>query len=338
MRHVTVPVFVPFAGCPQRCVYCDQRAIAADRIPSADEVSAALAKACTIVFAGNAVQPPAENAQIAFFGGSFTAIPQPQMIALLHAAQPYLCPGKFSSIRVSTRPDAVEAPVLTLLRQYGVRTVELGAQSMFDEVLSRNRRGHTAETTAAAAVRVKQFGFELGLQMMTGLYGSTPQQDLKTAEKLLALRPDFLRVYPTVVLEGTELAALWRSGEYVPPSLTETVTLCAEIAELAHNAEIPIIRMGLHSDLCAGQPLAGPFHPAFGELVTSCRLLRRMQAALSAMPAGKYTVFAAPGSVSPAVGQHKSNVKALAAQGWQIAVRPECDLAAMEIKIEKGAR
>lgn len=193
------------------------------------------------------------DAEIAFFGGSFTAIGRDYMLELLEAAAPFVG-GAFRGIRISTRPDAVDGETLGLLRRYGVTAVELGAQSMDDGVLDQNLRGHTAADVERAAGLVRDAGFELGLQMMTGLYGSDEARDFMTAERLAACAPDTVRVYPTVVMEGTGLAALWRAGAYRPQTLEEAVSLGARLLEFFEGKGVRVIRMGLHA---AGLPRAG---------------------------------------------------------------------------------
>lgn len=182
------------------------------------------------------------DAEIAFFGGSFTAIGRDYMLELLEAAAPFVG-GAFRGIRISTRPDAVDGETLGLLRRYGVTAVELGAQSMDDGVLDQNLRGHTAADVERAAGLVRDAGFELGLQMMTGLYGSDEARDFMTAERLAACAPDTVRVYPTVVMEGTGLAALWRAGAYRPQTLEEAVSLGARLLEFFEGKGVRVIRM-----------------------------------------------------------------------------------------------
>jgi histone acetyltransferase (RNA polymerase elongator complex component) len=160
-----------------------------------------------------------ENTEIAFFGGSFTAIDRSYMVSLLEEAKPFIENKVFSGIRISTRPDAIDEEVLLLLKKYGVTAIELGAQSMNDEVLLSNRRGHTVDDVVNASLLIKKHGFSLGLQMMTGLYKSTREIDVETAKRIVALKPDTVRIYPTIVLENTHLAELLKSGEYKPEEL-----------------------------------------------------------------------------------------------------------------------
>ena len=254
------------------------------------------------------------SAEIAFFGGRFTAVPRDYMVSLLEAAHESVKEFGFAGIRCSTRPDAVGEEVLYLLKKYGVTAVELGAQSMDDEVLSLNRRGHTSGQTEAAAQRVKAFGFQLGLQMMTGLYGDTDGRALETAERMIALKPSTVRIYPTVVLQGTYLAELYARGEYTPQTLEEAVTLCALLLPLFEDAGIKVIRMGLHAQTAVeAQKLAGPYHPAFRELVQSRVFLEKLLSCLE--KPGRYVVRVHPQSISVALGQGKKNREILRQEG-----------------------
>ena len=202
MKHANVSVFVPHAGCPHQCSFCDQRAISGARdAPDGAAVAALCARA------ERELAQKGRTAQIAFFGGSFTAVSRPYMIELLEAARPFLGRGVFTGVRVSTRPDCIDDETLDTLTRYGVTAVELGAQSMDDAVLSKNGRGHTADDTNRASALVRAHGLELGLQMMTGLYGANEASDLMSARLIAALMPATVRVYPTLVLEGTRLAA-----------------------------------------------------------------------------------------------------------------------------------
>lgn len=254
------------------------------------------------------------SAEIAFFGGSFTAVPRDYMLSLLKAAHGAVKDFGFAGIRCSTRPDAVGEEMLRLLKKYGVTAVELGAQSMNDEVLSLNRRGHTAAQTEAAAQRVKAFGFQLGLQMMTGLYGDTDGRAQETARRIISLKPSAVRIYPTVVLRGTYLAELYAQGEYIPQTLEEAVTLCAVLLPLFEDAGIKVIRMGLHAQAAVeAQKLAGPYHPAFRELVQSRVFLEQLRSYL-AKP-GRYVVRVHPQSISIALGQGRMNIGLLKQEG-----------------------
>lgn len=317
MRHVNVALFVPHRGCPHACAFCNQRTISGHTAPLTPE---AVRAACETA---RACPHDVNNSEVAFFGGSFTAIDRAEMIALLEAARPYV--GRdFGGVRISTRPDCVDDGALSLLKDYGVTAIELGAQSMDDTVLALNGRGHTARDTEAACERIRRHGFSLGLQMMTGLYGSDAEKDRATARRFTALRPDTVRIYPTVVLEGTRLADLWRRGAYVPPSLEDSVALCADLLRLFRANGIRVIRLGLHSGGSVEEGyLAGVYHPAFGELCESrvCRdlLARRLRD----LPPGAYAVRVNPRDLSKMIGQKKANLAYFRSLGYDLTVKQD---------------
>ena len=317
MKHVNVALFVPHLGCPHTCVFCNQRTISGQTRPLTPEQ---IRSACETA---KGCEHDVKNSEIAFFGGSFTAIDREEMIACLEAARPYV--GRdFGGIRVSTRPDCVDDGVLSLLREYGVTAVELGAQSMDDAVLALNERGHTAKDTEAACERIRRYGFSLGLQMMTGLYGSDEEKDRQTARRFVELHPDTVRIYPTVVLEHTRLAELWRRGEYAPPSLEDSVALCANLLRLFRENRIRVIRLGLHSGGNVEEGyLAGVYHPAFGELCES-RIFRDLtEERLQGFSSGAYTLRVNPRDLSKAIGQKKANLAYFRGIGYDLTVRQD---------------
>lgn len=324
MRHANVALFIPNNGCPHACSFCSQKSITGHTVqPSPRDVTEAAETAL------RSLGPAAKSAEIAFFGGSFTAVERGYMLSLLEAAAPYVKSGAFSGIRISTRPDGIDPEILRLLKSYGVTAVELGAQSMDDRVLALNGRGHTAAQVASAAALIRAAGLSLGVQMMTGLYGDTPEGAWKTAGRLAALGPDCARIYPTVVLRGTKLGELFLSGEYRPPELEETVGLCAGLLDFFEARGIPVIRLGLHaSPELERDRLSGPWHPAFRELCESRRLLKRMEAELSedTVPKGAITLRVNPRSVSAAIGQKKCNLRALSALGYPAAVKQDASV------------
>jgi len=273
------------------------------------------------------LSPRFSKAEIAFFGGSFTAIPREKMLALLKAVQPFRDHPAFGGIRVSTRPDAIDREILSILRQHGVRAIELGAQSLYNEVLEANGRGHTAEQVREAALLIRQGGFELGLQMMTGLYQSAPEKDWGTGVKIAELEPDTVRIYPTVVLPGTELARRMERGEYAPPGLEETVELCARLLGLFEERGIRVIRLGLHAgEELERRALGGCFHPALGELCRSRLLLERLRRRLEqeGVPEdGAPVVLVSPRLLSQALGQGRRNLLALRERWPGLTIRPD---------------
>ena len=300
-----MPIFIPHLGCPQRCVFCDQRAIAARREPTPGSVRAEIEAALT-----HTAMP-----EIAFFGGSFTAIEPARQKALLAVAAAFVRAGRASGIRFSTRPDCVDEAVMERLSRYPVTTIELGAQSMDDAVLEAAGRGHSAADTVRAARRIRESGIALVLQMMTGLPGATPEGDIETAQQLAALRPDAARIYPTCVIKGTPLEALWRQGAYAPQSMEEAVQVAAHCLGVFSEANIPVIRIGLHATeaLSGGVVAAGPYHPALGELARGRRLRNLAAQALDARPADACVTLRVPAGKAPLLrGQKRCNMLWLA--------------------------
>ena len=311
-RERIVPLFVPHLGCRHACVFCDQRRRSGQRVPVGpqDVVNALRAAA--------AADPDGAGRQLAFYGGSFTAIPPEQQQQLLAAAQPFLADGTISSIRVSTRPDAIDNQTLTRLLHAGVRTVELGAQSMQERVLTLSGRGHTRQDTQRAAQLVRAAGLGLVLQMMTGLPGADEAGDVETARQLAALRPDGVRIYPTVVLADTPLYRLWRDGAYRAHTVEDAVRVCARIVPIFEAQGIAILRIGLNptAELSGGGAVAGAYHPALGELVRARIWLGRAQALLSeaGVCGGSVTLGVHPSCISQLTGQHRQNITALTQQ------------------------
>jgi len=319
-----IAIFVPHAGCPHRCSFCDQRAISGQRRPpTPTEVTRLLTQAVTEL----SVETQAE---IAFFGGSFTAIPRREMEGLLAAAAPFIDGKRIIGIRCSTRPDAVDESVLSILRYYGVSAIELGAQSMSDEVLALNRRGHTAQDVVRASRLIRDSRLELGLQMMTGLYGSTETVDAQTAEQLIALQPNTVRIYPTLVLRHTYLEELYRNGHYVPPTLDDTVALCARLLQRFEESGIRVIKLGLHA---GSEPsvVAGPCHPALRELCEN-QIYYRNAKELLCDDDKQVTLRVHPACVSKMVGHHRSNLQRLAQEGVFATVKGDSTLLPGEIQ------
>lgn len=261
------------------------------------------------------------KAEIAFFGGSFTAVDDKYRRSLLEAAFPYVRDGRFAGIRLSTRPDAIDNTILDELCAYGVTTVELGAQSMNDAVLLKNGRGHTAEQVRTAAEMITTRGLRLGLQMMTGLPGDTAKGALYTAKCFAQLHPEEVRIYPTIVLPGTQLGQWYQAGEYQPETLEEAVSLCARLLQFFEEHEIRVIRLGLHaSPQLEKERLAGPWHPAFRELCESRRWLVRIQQMLQGKPCGRYVVTVPEKYLSQVKGQKKANLSTLETMGWHVEI------------------
>lgn len=330
MKHVNVSLFVPHAGCPHTCSFCNQKAISGKTQPlRLQDITSACetAKACA---------HDIENSEIAFFGGSFTAIERERMTAYLEAAQPYVG-TQFGGIRISTRPDCISEEILEILKRYGVTSVELGAQSMDNGVLALNERGHTAEDTEKACGLIRRYGFSLGLQMMTGLYGSDDEKDRYTARCFIRLHPDTVRIYPTVVLENTRLAEYYRQGLYTPPGTDEAAGLCADLLTMFRENGIRVIRLGLHSGGGVEEGyIAGSYHPAFRELCEGIIYRKKAEELLRDKPAGEYTVYVSPREISKMTGQKKCNTEYFEKAGYILAVKGDETLAAYEVSVSKG--
>lgn len=298
-KHI-LPVFIPHVGCPHQCVFCDQKAITGQQAPTGREVE-------QIIREGTAL---GRTPQIAFYGGSFTAIPAALQEEYLRAAFPYVQRGEAEGVRVSTRPDSITEEGLALLKKYGVRTIELGAQSMDDGVLSRSGRGNRAEDTLRAARMVREHGFELILQLMVGLPGDSREKSLFSARQAAALHPHGVRIYPVCVLYHTPLFAMMQRGEYTPLTLEEGVEWSADALEVFQKEEIPVIRLGLNpSAELEKQVAAGVYHPALGQLVQSRILRRQCEAILRAAPPGPVTLYYKKGQRSTLQGQKNENLR-----------------------------
>lgn len=329
MKRTNISVFIPHIGCPHRCSFCDQRSISgAAHAPSPEEVRALLD--------GQAPHLAERNmqAEIAFFGGSFTAVPRDYMISLLECAADAVrkYPLVYCGIRCSTRPDCISEEIIAILKGYGMTAVELGAQSMSDEVLQANERGHSAEDVRRASRLIRESGISLGLQMMTGLYKDTEEAVRLTCREFIALEPDTVRIYPTVILKHTRLGKLYESGEYRSFGFEQTVDLCAELLREFEAAGIRVIRMGLHaSEEVEGEMLGGVYHPAFREIVESRLFLNDMKRELLTREKGNYMIYTDSRNISRAVGQKRGNIAALRELGYVVQIKPQ-DGAYIEVR------
>lgn len=327
--HSNISIFIPHMGCPNTCSFCNQRTISRTAsAPAGSQVGEILAQACEHL--------PAGTAEIAFFGGSFSAIPREYMIELLETAKPFVQSGKVSGLRISTRPDCIDEEILTILKEYGVTAIELGAQSMDDAVLKANERGHSSEDVRKASHMIKEAGFELGLQMMTGLYLSTPEKDYETAREIAALGPDTVRIYPVVILKGTKLGELLQSGEYKPYSFETAAELCAELLEMFEEKGIRVIKLGLHSsETVEADMLGGFYHPAFREICEGILFRRKIEQELTRTKGKRFTVYVSPSAVSKAAGHKKSNIEYFSEKGISIKIRSDDTLENREISVKK---
>ena len=266
-----IPIFVPHLGCPNDCVFCNQRSISGQK----KQVTGAEVKQTIKEYLETFKNEDAHK-EVAFFGGSFTGIEPEKQEELLQAAYEYVENGEIDSIRVSTRPDYIDKTILKRLKKYKVKTIELGVQSSNDYILKQAKRGHTFEDVKKASKLIRRYGFDLGHQMMVGLPESTRIDELNTAKDLAKLKPKMIRIYPVLVIKNTELARMYQNGEYEPVTLEQAIETCKELYYFFEKKHITIIRMGLQNtdlisnpDNLESEVLAGPYHEAFGQLVES---------------------------------------------------------------------
>ena len=298
-----IPVFVPHLGCPNDCVFCNQRRISGSLEPAtAETVKSAIS-------AADCCEGYLYRWELAFYGGSFTAIEAKERTSLLSAAEDFVKRG--GSLRLSTRPDCIDEDVLKQLSASGVETIELGCQSMDDEVLRKSGRGHCAEDTVNAVKLIKAYGFKLILQMMTGLPGDSFEKSLYTAQRLAELQPDGVRIYPTVIIRDTALFDMWQAGIYKEHTVEEASEWCARILPVFQKVQIPVIRLGLNptEDLSSGDAVGGAYHPAFGDLVYSRIFLEKAFVILQGSEGAKcVNIGVNPKDISKMVGQKRKNI------------------------------
>ena len=304
-KHINIPIFIPHVGCPNACVFCNQRKISGHKCFEKYSVREELEKAFSTV---DGTIPT----QIAYFGGSFTGIDREDMIELLSIANEYIDGGRCESIRISTRPDYIDREILDILRRYRVSSVELGIQSTDEAVLRACARGHTAEDSFRAAALVKEYGFELIGQMMVGLPSSTAETERRTALDICRMGADGARIYPTVVFEETALADMTRNGSYPPLTEETSVLRAANALSVFIENNVPVIRLGLQSGEALEHSegvVAGGYHPAVGELAYAKCFRDMLEAALLQMQTeGKdAVVYAHASDVSKVIGQRGAN-------------------------------
>lgn len=331
-RHANISFFVPHLGCNNRCSFCNQNSITGKvSLPDKAEIDTA------VEIARKNPKYSAKDTEIAFFGGSFTAIDREYMIYLLSCAYPYVKNGTVKGIRVSTRPDAINIEVLDILKEYGVTSIELGAQSTDSKVLSLNRRGHSADDIFKASALIKQYGFSLGLQMMTGLYGATAEKDAKTVEDFVRIAPDTVRIYPTVVLKKTTLALLCEKGEYKPQSLACSIENCCEYYKRFNDNKIKVIRLGLHH-IDEEDYVDGPWHPAFSQLCMSQIYFKDVLKSLLNYNAGSYKIHVNFSEISTFVGQKRSNISKFKDKGYIVRIIGDKDIKTGSFRIEREVK
>ena len=338
-KHANIPIFIPHLGCPNQCVFCNQRSITGVDGFDAEKVRDIIDEALSTI-------PKSLDTEIAFFGGSFTGIDRELMIKLLGIANEYVVDGRISSIRCSTRPDYINGEILQILKKYSVKTIELGLQSYDDNVLSLCKRGHTSIDEKTACALIVSKGFELIGQMMIGLPGSTLESELKTAEFIINSGAHGARIYPTIVFKETELADMANCNIYVPLTLDDAIERSASVFELFVEKNIDVIRIGL----CASENLshedkffAGPNHPALGEMVESEYYFKKITKLLNKSNINSLdcpTVIVSKGSLSKAIGHKKVNKERLIRKfGFtDIIFREDSLIRGYEVRLEEGKR
>lgn len=329
MKYYNIPIFVAHEGCPFQCVFCNQR-----HITGADAAVDAKTVTQTVKEYLDTIPKGEKRVEIAFFGGSFTGISEEKQTELLEAAYEFVKSGDVDGIRLSTRPDYISEEILERLIKYGVKTVELGVQSMDDAVLLASGRGHTAETVKDAVRLIKKYPIKLGLQMMIGLPEDTPQKSLETAQKIIALKPDCVRIYPTLVIKDTYLEKMYENGEYKAWSIPETVGVLKEILPLFWEKGIEVIRVALAvTDEISqdGALVAGPFHPAIKELAEGEIYFDKICSMLNSGSLSRVFLVNEK-EISKAVGNGKRNTRRIKEKyGVEIKIKPSKTLKKGEI-------
>ena len=270
MKQYIIPIFVPHLGCPNDCIFCNQKSISGQaKEVTAEDVRKTIDEHLESI-------KDASKIEVAFFGGSFTGIDIEKQKELLGVAYEYVKNKKIHSIRISTRPDYINRNILKMLKKYKVKTIELGVQSANDYILKKAGRGHTFKDVKKASKLIRLYGFTLGHQMMVGLPESTNLDDINTAKALIKLKPKMVRIYPVLIIKGTELEKEFKNGEYKPLTVVQAVEICKELVRLFSAKNIDIIRIGLQPTDTITDPskigsevVEGPFHPAFRQLVES---------------------------------------------------------------------
>ena len=306
MKHVNIPVFIPHLGCPNQCVFCNQRSISGISKFDITGVTATIDTALATI-------PKGYDVEIAFFGGSFTGIDRTLMIDLLKIAYSYVKANKVSHIRCSTRPDYINEEILDILKCYGVKVIELGLQSTSEKVLTTTKRGHTYADEVNACNLILQYGFELVGQMMIGLPGSSLEDEINTAKFIISSGASGARIYPTVVFRDTELCTFTQKGDYSPLDLDDAVYRSAEVLKLFMASKVDVIRVGLCSseNLVSGDTyFAGPNHSAIGDLVENRIYYDIIKEKIQDTVFEKddvLKIYVARGCLSKAIGQKKKN-------------------------------
>lgn len=314
-KEYIIPIFVPHLGCKKCCTFCDQKTISGQtKQVTAKDVTK------TIEYYLKNFKNENNYVEVAFFGGSFTAIDVKKQEELLSAVQPYIKNKKVDSIRLSTRPDAIDKSILKMLKKYHVKTIELGVQSSNNYILARCKRGHSFEDVVKASKLIRLHGFNLGHQMMVGLPDSTEKDDIQTAKDIIKLKPKMVRIYPVLVIKGTELEKEFKEGEFTPLTVGQAVERSKEIVKLFNKKHIHVIRVGLQntetitsSEKQESEVVSGPYHPAFGQLVDDSIWYEKIVLEIKRINAKvtKVEIEVNPKDINNVVGHKKENLTKL---------------------------
>lgn len=315
---LVIPLFIPHRGCPHQCLFCNQESITGVSERNDDFFREAAAIIETWLARSALPSQAPQYVEVAFYGGSFTCLPIEEQARLLGIVQPFIDQGRVQSIRLSTRPDCVTDEIAHFLCEHRVRKVELGVQSMNNAVLRSSKRGHSVEDSIEAIAILKNAGIEVGVQLMAGLPRETTISFLAGVQRLISLAPDFVRLYPVVVVADSELEHLYHQGKYQPLSLNKAIALASLILTRMKAAAIPVIRIGLQptEDLDA-LVVAGPYHPSFGELVQSRIWFDLIRKRLAKRQDGESLVLKiSHRDLSAVQGIRKCNIKRLHVLGY----------------------
>lgn len=341
-KEYIIPIFVPHLGCPHTCTFCNQKEISGQT----KQVTAKDVKE-TIEYYLKNFKDDSKYVEVAFFGGSFTAIEENIQNELLEAANEYIQNGKVNSIRISTRPDYIDKNILKRLKKYHVKTIELGVQSTNDYILAKAHRGHTFEQVKKASSLIRWHGFVLGHQMMIGLPESTKLDEINTAKQLIKLKPKIVRIYPVLVIKNTQLQKEYESGEYIPLSIEQAVERSKEVMQLFNKAKVEVIRVGLQNTEEISDPstkqsqvVAGPYHPAFRQLVESSMWYDEIVAKIKKfnVKVMQVLITAHPENINTIIGHKKENIlKLKEIYDVDVMVKPDASIkkGSFHIEIEK---
>jgi histone acetyltransferase (RNA polymerase elongator complex component) len=317
MTPLVIPIFISHQGCPQRCIFCDQHTITGHTGLEDQPVTPVTVAETVEHWLGRPRKESSGGVQVAFYGGSFTGLSMQRQRELLGAVQPYIADGLVDSVRISTRPDYIDAAAIRTLKEYTVSIVELGVQSLDQDVLEASARGHSVQQSEHAVRLLKEEGFTVGAQIMCGLPRDTTTKLKATAKKIAELAPDFVRIYPVLVIKGSGLEKMYRDTTYKPLSLSRAIALSCRMKTFFDRHGIRVVRMGLQpSKELEDKVVAGPYHPAFGELVISRALFRKCRKVLRGTnKGGGKRLFIAAADESAFRGPDNVSMKRLADLG-----------------------